>query len=84
MITIFVTTTKVRVMEIIVVKKRSLAALGAGRVLRNKRRPWMVRRELMRAVTALILLETKTILAITIKVRRIVALRALNLVIFLH
>lgn len=67
-IAFLVTTAEVRVVPVIVVQERSLATNGARRVLGNTRRPWPVWRELMEAVTALILLETKIISAITIKV----------------
>lgn len=69
MITFLVTTTEVGVVLIVMVQERRLAATGARRVLRGswpRLRP--VRRELMEAVTALILLKTKNIFAITIKV----------------
>jgi hypothetical protein len=56
-------------MLIVVVQERSLAAHGARWVLRNAHRRWTAGRELMEAVAALILLKTKIIPAITIKVR---------------
>jgi hypothetical protein len=64
-----VTAAEVGVMLIVVVQERSLAAYGARWVLGNAHRRWTAGCELMEAVTALILLETKIISAITIKVR---------------
>jgi hypothetical protein len=68
-IAFLVTTAEVGVMLIVVVQERSLAAHGARWVLRNAHRRWTAGRELMEAVAALILLKTKIIPAITIKVR---------------
>jgi len=67
MITLFVTTSKIRVIIIIVVKKSCLTTNRATRVILHLFRNWTIGCELMIAVTAEIFLMTIFIFAITIK-----------------
>jgi hypothetical protein len=70
-----ITTAIVGVMLVIMVDEGCLAANGASRIVLHLLDTRSIRCELMVAVTALILLETILIFAITIKRVRIVALR---------
>src|SRR5690606_14235977 len=84
MIALFITTTVIRVVFIIVMKKCCFTANRATGVFRHLFRRWSIRSKLVITFTAKVFLITISIFAIAIKRIFIIAFWALNWYNFLH